>query len=310
MAEKQKIRIGHLSTAYHTNFILMNDKEFHEEFGKMVKWTLYGTGPSMVKAFEKGELDIGYMGLPPAIIGIDNGIPIKCIAGGHVEGTLMIADDRNKSLGKNSKIKEILNQFKGKKIGVPSKGSIHDVILRYYLQKFGFQDEIDIKNYQQAEFIALDMKKGLLEAGVGTPSLAVFSSTILNTHIIIPPDKLWPYNPSYGIFFHEKFIEHVPEMLLRFLEYHKRASSLLRENPIEAIKVISESLKVLTPNYIKSIIEISPKYCVALPDSMVNSTMKFVKSLHHLNYIKRELEIEEIFNFDFIRIIHPEKEHY
>ena len=40
---------------------------------------------------ENNELDIGYIGLPPAIIGIEQGVPIKCVAGGHVEGTILCA---------------------------------------------------------------------------------------------------------------------------------------------------------------------------------------------------------------------------
>ena len=86
-----KLRIGHLSTAYHTNFILMADDILETDLGVELDWSLFGTGPLMVDAFKKGKLDIGYMGLPPAIVGIDKGVPIKCVAGGHVNGTIMVA---------------------------------------------------------------------------------------------------------------------------------------------------------------------------------------------------------------------------
>ncbi len=61
-----------------------------------INWILFGTGPAMIEAFKNKKLDIGYMGLPPAIIGIDKGVPIKCVAGGHVEGTIMIAKKNTK----------------------------------------------------------------------------------------------------------------------------------------------------------------------------------------------------------------------
>ena len=98
MVNKEVLRIGHLSTMYHTNFILMGDSSFREDLNANVKWTLFGTGPEMVKAFERKELDIGYMGLPPAIIGIDRGVPIRCVAGGHIEGTIIIAKKEFKNL--------------------------------------------------------------------------------------------------------------------------------------------------------------------------------------------------------------------
>lgn len=309
--KNDKLNIGHLSTAYHTNFILMADKDLENDLKNEVNWTLFGTGPAMVKAFNNNELDIGYMGLPPAIVGIDKGVPIKCVAGGHVEGTIVIGKAEYKRLNDfKYNLFDTFAQFKGKSIGVPSKGSIHDVILNYYLNKYNLQDQIDVEHYKQAEFIALDMKKGTIEGGVGTPALAVFTSTILDSHLIIPPDKLWENNPSYGIFSSVKFIEKNPEIIIKFLEHHKKASNLIRNSPLQAAEKIVNTFEIINQKYAKSILEISPKYCIALSDGYVNSTMEFVKSLYNLGYINRELNLEDIFDFTFIRKVHPEKEHY
>jgi NitT/TauT family transport system substrate-binding protein len=307
------LKIGHLSTAYHSNFILMDSDEFRNNFNVDINWTLFGTGPAMVEAFNKGELDIGYMGLPPGIIGIDKGVPIKCIAGGHVEGTIMIGKRKYKSLQElKEKIEEVLNQFKGSAIGTPSVGSIHDAILNYYLEKYELKDEIEVKNYKQAEFIAIDMKKGILEAGVGTPALAVFAKTILDSHLIIQPNYLLPNNPSYGIFFHENLIKNEPELAKKFLEQHKRASFMLRNSMDEAAEIISQTFTILRNNkeYVKEILEISPKYCISLSEGYLNSTLGFVNTLLKLGYITKKLEIDEIFNFDIVNQVHPEKEHY
>ena len=84
--EKNKLAIGHLSTCYHSNFILMQDDDLKTRFNIEIDWKMFGTGPEMIAAFKRNELDIGYMGLPPAIIGIEQGVPITCVAGGHVEG--------------------------------------------------------------------------------------------------------------------------------------------------------------------------------------------------------------------------------
>jgi NitT/TauT family transport system substrate-binding protein len=83
------IRIGYLSTAYHTSFILIGTNWIKKKMKAKVDWRLFSTGPEMIKAFMKGELDVSYIGLPPAMIGIDKGLAIKCIAGGHMEGTVL-----------------------------------------------------------------------------------------------------------------------------------------------------------------------------------------------------------------------------
>ncbi|KKL78140.1 hypothetical protein LCGC14_2027810, partial [marine sediment metagenome] len=210
----REINIGHLSTAYHSNWILIGNDELEKDLGLKVNWELFGTGPLMIDAFKQGKLDLGYMGLPPALIGIDNGVPIKCVSGGHVEGTVMIGKKNHKLITLlNDDMGKVLEQFKGSVIGTPSVGSIHDAILNFYLEKHELKDQITVKNYKQAEYIAIDMEKGLLEGGVGTPALAVFAQTILDSHLIVPPNFLLPDNPSYGIFFHENIIKDQPEIV-------------------------------------------------------------------------------------------------
>jgi NitT/TauT family transport system substrate-binding protein len=290
----------------------MGNKDLKNDFKMEIRWKLFGTGPAMIKAFQNKKLDIGYMGLPPAIIGIEKEVPIKCVAGGHIEGTIMIANKKYKTLAQlDNNICEVLSQFKGHAIGVPSKGSIHDVILNFYLKKYNLTEDIAVKHYKQAEFIATDMQKGIIEGGVGTPALAVFSSTIFDSHLIIPPEFLWKDNPSYGIFFHEDIIEQEPDLVLKFLNHNKAASLMLRESPpTRAAKIISTTFEILTENYVSAVLEISPKYCIALSEGYIKSTMEFVKILKDLGYIKKELSIDDIFDFRFVQEVHPESEHY
>ena len=289
----------------------MGNKDLSNDFNLEIRWKLFGTGPAMVKAFQNKKLDIGYMGLPPAIIGIDKEAPIKCVAGGHVEGTIMIASKAYKTMAYlNNNLLEAFSQFKSQIIGVPSKGSIHDVILNFYLKKYSLLDDVEVKHYKQAEFIATDMQKGILEGGVGTPALAVFASTIFDSQLIIPPEVLWKDNPSYGIFFHEDIIDKEPEIVLKFLNHNKVASLMLRESPTRAAEIISTTFEILTKKYVLAVLEISPKYCIALSEGYVKSTMEFVRTLKDLGYIKKELRINDIFDFKFIQKVHPESEHY
>jgi NitT/TauT family transport system substrate-binding protein len=289
----------------------MSDTEFKRDFKRRVKWRLFGTGPEMVRAFEKDQVDLGYMGLPPAIVGISKGVPLKCVAGGHVEGTVLVASKHYQALEQlNYDLKALFTQFIGKVIGVPSKGSIHDVILNHYLKEFNLLEKIRVKNYAQAEFIALDMKMGTLDGGVGTPALAVFCETVMDSQLIIPSESLWPFNPSYGIFCNSTLIESQPDLIIQFLTHHKKACELLRNSPQIAGRVIAENLHLIDPFHAEEIIKISPKYCIALPKTYIDSTMEFVKKMFALGYIKYELKESEIFDLTFINLVHPEKDHY
>ena len=99
----RRIRIGHLSTVYHTSFILMGTRWIEKKMDIRPVWKLFGGGPAIVKAFTEDEVDIGYVGLPPAMVGMDQGVPIKCVAGGHVEGTVFIGRDNFKSFDESKR---------------------------------------------------------------------------------------------------------------------------------------------------------------------------------------------------------------
>lgn len=205
---------------------------------------------------------------------------------------------------------EVLSQFKGSAIGVPAKGSIHDVILSFFIEKYKLQNEIEVLHYQQPEIIAWDMRKNKLEGGVGTPCLAVFAETLLESRLVIRADNLWDNNPSYGVFFHEDLIEKHPNYVLEFLTLHKKSATLIRQSPDVAAKIIAGTVEMATEEYIKKVLSISPKYCIALSKGYVTSTMEFAEALLSLGYIKRKPDIEDIFDFRFVEKVHPENHHY
>ena len=298
------LNIGHLSTMYHTSFILMGT-DWLEKADIKANWSLFGGGPAIVRAFEKGEVDIGYVGLPPVMIGIDRGAPIKCVAGGHVEGTVMIASSRFRSLEECQSPQLFFEQFKGLTIACPPGGSIHDVIIRNCIKNAGLEDEITVKNYDWADMIPEEMADGNIEAAVGTPSLAVaakrFCDADMGVRMVIPPANLWPDNPSYGIIASNDLIENSPDVVSKFIETHDRACSFMREEPQEAAQIVADKVAVVDSDFVYEMYGISPKYSAALFDGYIESTMKFVPVLRELGFISKVLGEGDIFDMRFVR---------
>ncbi|MEN4019031.1 MAG: ABC transporter substrate-binding protein [Methanobacterium sp.] len=303
--EEFHINIGYLSTIYHTSFILKN-----EPLGNLgnydLKWFLFATGPAMKDAFTSRNLDVGYIGLPPVMIGIENGLKIKCVGGGHVEGTVMVAPESYKTFDGLGSIKAVLKQFEGKAIGTPSKGCIHDVIIREMTKEL----DIEIKNFAWADFIPDSIEEGEIAAGVGTPSLAAVTSRRFASCIAIPPSKLWPWNPSYGIVVKEELIHESPEFITDFLKAHEDACNLIRLNPEKAAEIALKEVEVVDKDFVLNTYNVSPKYCASIPRDYIESTLKFIQVLRNLGYMKGDLKQEDIFNTEFIEKVHPEPAHY
>ncbi len=302
------IRIGHLSTVYHTALVIMGAQWIEKKMNLRPLWSLFGGGPSIVQALAEKELDLGYVGLPPVIAGIDKGVPIKCIAGGHIEGTVFLARGGFKSLDEQKgDLKATLKQFMGRKVGSPPKGSIHDVIIRDLIKKTGLKD-IEVKNFEWGDFIPGAMEDGEIDAAVGTPALAVAARQ--TAKIIVPPGRLWPNNPSYGIVASCELIEDSPDLIEEFLKLHEDATNLIRMHPEKGAKIVSQTMGVVDEEFILQVYGISPKYCASLSHEFVSSTLKFIPVLKELKYITRYLTEEEIFDRRFIDKVHPGEPHY
>ncbi|HUK92659.1 MAG TPA: ABC transporter substrate-binding protein [Methanomicrobiales archaeon] len=306
-ATSQPLRIGYLSTLYHTSFLLRGTRLL-EERGIQATWKLFPSGPDLVNAMQAGELDLGYIGLPPVIIGRGRGIPLKCIAGGHIEGTVMIAGRDTRPLAAYPGMPEFLAQFAGRAIGTPPRGSIHDVIVNELFREHGITD-IRVKNYPWADFLPDALREGEIAAAAGTPALAVAARRYGAAELVVPPDRLWPFNPSYGIVVMEDQL-HREDLLLGFLASHEAACQMIRRDPRSAASVVARTTGMVDEEFVLEAYHISPKYCASLPGEYVASTMKFVSTLVSLGYISSPVTREDLFNTSLIRRVHPGFDHY
>ncbi|MGZ4904069.1 MAG: ABC transporter substrate-binding protein [Halobacteriota archaeon] len=301
------LRFGYLPTLYHTSFILKAETSL-ERYDIEAQWTLFPSGPDVVGALRRAQIDIGYTGLPPAIIGIDRGAPIECIAGGHIEGTVMVAGGDIAPLEQCATMDTFLTQFIGSAIGCPPRGSTHDIIIRELLSTYGIEGAT-VRNYPWADFLPDALVEHEVAAAVGTPALAVAAARYYNARMVVEPSKLWPYNPSYGIVATEEVCGN-RELVRTFLTIHETACELIRKNPRTCARIVAQSVRVVDSEFIEEAYRISPKYCASVPPEYVRSTMQFVSALRTLGYISRCVEKDDIFNLSLINEVHQAPPHY
>jgi NitT/TauT family transport system substrate-binding protein len=263
-----------------------------------------------MKAFGRGEIDLAYIGLPPAIIGIDQGIKVLCVAGGHVEGTVLAAKTQCRGFPGEPDPGQVLRQFRGRSVGVPGKGSIHDVILKDFIGRYGLESEIEVKNYPWADLVLEAVMTDEVAAAMGTPALAAAIRRFAAGEVLLPPSMLWPYNPSYGIVADRLFLAREPGAVELFLRLHEEATAALRKEPQETARVIADYVGIVDNDFVLDTLLISPKYCSQLSPEYIESTMKFIPVMMRLGYIRSEISKDRIFYRDLIDKIHPEKDHY
>jgi NitT/TauT family transport system substrate-binding protein len=310
-AQKEiKIRIGHLSTFYHTAVLLMAQGYADARIGVEIEWKLMGTGPAIMKAFQQNELDLAYIGLPPAIIGMCRGINVICVAGGHMEGTVLAGGPQAAGVPEISDLGVILRQFQGLAIGVPGRGSIHDVILRDCLEQHGLTKQLEVRNFPWADLVTEAIVRREVAAAVGTPALAVAISRFAGGKVLYPPSLLWPNNPSYGIVADRGFLIRERELVERFLMLHEEATAFIRKEPRQAARMIADFVSIVDERFILDTLAVSPRYCAGLTNDYIASTMKFIPVLRKLGFIQQDIDENRVFFREIINRVHPEKDHY
>jgi len=270
------------------------------------EWKLFGTGPAIVEAFSRDEIDLAYIGLPPAIIGMDRGIPLVCIGGGHIEGTVLASSRQSLSFEETDDICRVLSGFRS--IGVPGRGSIHDLILSDMLQRCNLKTEV--VNFRWADEALEAYLKGTIDAAIGTPALAQAIVGFGEGKIIWPPSRLWPNNPSYGILVMKDLLDKAPDVLKKFLILHEFGTNLLRNSPEEIAEEIARTMGFVERDFVLNTLGISARYCASITDEYISCTMALTKRMLELGYIGREFTEDEVFDLTLIREVHPGKAHY
>ncbi len=204
---------------------------------------------------------------------------------------------------------DALAQFKGKTIGTPRRGSIHDVILRKLVNDYGLSNSTKIKNFDWADFILDAMMDGEVDGACGTPPLAVLAAR-QRARIILPPEKTWPFNPSYGIIATQRLILESHSLLENFLKLHEDACNLLREHPQKAARLVASVMKIIDEDFAREVFRVSPKYCASLPGRYIDSAMAFLPALREMGYLARDPTKEEIFYTRAIEKVHKGRSHY
>jgi NitT/TauT family transport system substrate-binding protein len=118
---------------------VMEKEGFYEDVPTDVTIERFSSGPSVVKAFASGDVDVALFGITPAMVLVDKGTDASVLAansrnGFKVMGTTELADlyeqEGAATFGR-------FEEEHGRKVrfGAPPDGSVPDIVLRYWMQE-------------------------------------------------------------------------------------------------------------------------------------------------------------------------------
>lgn len=288
---KDTVRIGYLANDQHSAALaIANAKGMFEAEGIKVELQQFNVGADIVIAMAAGQIDVGYVGIAPATMAIDKGMPLKIVAAVNEEGSGVI-------ISKNSTINS-LTDFEGHTLVIPSKGSMQDILLNYLLQENNINPEsIDIRE-MQTTLMPEALQSGKIggyivwEPYVTKADSGGYGKTFLYS------DEIWKNHPCCVIIASDNFRQNNPDKLRKILKIHQNATDYIYHNREDTCLMLSKQFKI-SVNTEKNVLN-HIKFVAAPDGDFINNSLKIGSIQRQLGYVEHNLTQNKIFDLKYL----------
>ncbi len=311
-APKEEASIGiavefmdHAACAY-----IAQDKGWFEDEGlELTAYESYVTGMALVAALARGDIDVAYICLVPAINAYANGkVPLKVVAGTHKYGYGLVVNP--------DKVKTIADLEKpGIRLGCVREGGAVDVLLHKTIDKYNLDEDKVLNNIQRMNppKQALAIRMGQLDAAFLPEQWATMAEES-GFEMMLMSQDVWPEMQGSVLVVKEDLITNRPEVVRKLVRVSQKATDWGNQHPAEAAEVVARQLGAVGGSLfpveaagVTGQLEITPEvllrsmdrldYTTDIDASVVQQTIDY---LAELDYIKGSFSAGDILDLRFL----------
>ena len=225
--------MDHAACAY-----ISQDKGWFEEAGlNVTAYESYITGMALSSALTRGDIQVAYMCLVPAINAYANAeVPIKIVAGTHKYGYGLVVNPE--------KIKNVKDlEQPGMRIGCVREGGAVDVLLHKTIDTYSLNEENILGNVQRMNppKLALSIKLDQLDAAFMPEQWATMAEGYGFEMLLISQD-IWPDMQGSVLVVRENLINDSPDTVKKLIEVSQKAIDWGNNNPEEAATIVANQM--------------------------------------------------------------------
>ncbi len=181
----------------------------------------YSNGAAVMTAFMAGDVDIGYLGSPPAITGHVNGlIPTKVIGQVNSVGSALVVRD-----GINN-----ASDLVGKTIGTPGTSTIQHFLLLKYLEDNGISaSDVTITAPIPIGSMKIQLQEEVIDGFIAWQPFPADAVGDGIGHVLADSDDIWPGHICCVLATMEDFAEDHPEAVTNYLRAHIKANKWIQQ---------------------------------------------------------------------------------
>lgn len=220
-ASGKRIEYGLLKLNHSAPGIIPDHFGWFKEAGLDVKVSVFTTGRPIVEGLAAGQLDVAGCGTTPALTSIARGVKAQMIFGQHTRGTSIIS---------RPEIKNVMD-LKGKRVGLPAKGTVAHFVLSGALEKNGLAlEDVNVLEIRDPLSIKISLLKGeIAAASVWEPFAAEMELASKDYKVLVHGSDLWGDYQEDVTLMSTAFIKERTEDARRFIDAHLRAYSWIND---------------------------------------------------------------------------------
>jgi NitT/TauT family transport system substrate-binding protein len=231
-SERTKIRLGYIqSDLHHLPAFVAMEKGFFQQQGLDVEVAgAFRAGPELMSAFAAQALDVGYVGLAPAITAAANSnTAIRLIAQVNTEGSAVVVG--------RARPGSSAADLKGAMIAIPGHATMQDFLLRKALKNAGIAvEQVKILVLKPPEMIpALTAQD--IDAFIAWEPYPAKALTEKKGKILLYSSQIWQDHPCCVIVAGEEFLQTRHTDAEKLIIAHNQACRFIQERRAEAVDI-------------------------------------------------------------------------
>lgn len=296
--------MDHAAAAY-----VAQDKGWFEEEGlNLSTYESYVTGMALASALARGDIEVAYMCLVPAVnVYANAGVPIRIVAGTHRYGYGLVVNPE-----KVRSVEDLAGD--DVRIGCLREGGATDIFLQRTIDEYGLDRDAVLGRVQRMnpprQLQAI--QAGQLDAAFLPEQWATMAEDF-GFGMLLTSQDVWPEMQGSVLVVTEELAQTHPETVRSLVRTSQRATDWINQHPDEAAVIMARQLSITGQTVfpaeeaeIAATFEITPdvllrsmarlEYTTDLDPAMVQEVIDYMAEL---GYIKSSFEAEDILDLSF-----------
>jgi len=222
------LRIGHLVADIHQiAFYVAYYQGYYVEEGIRPVRMEYVNGPTEMLAFAAGDLDVGYVGVVPALISKSKGTDFVIVASANLEGSAIVA---------KSNINTAQNLSR-KRVGTPGIGTIQDSLLYMVEEKLNITT-VHVA-YGGPSLLPLAFERGEIDAFIAWEPFAAEVVVKGLGHVVYTSHDIFPSHQCCVLYISGRILREQPSLAKNLIKIHLKAMNYVTAQPNDAMDIFA-----------------------------------------------------------------------